>query len=486
MSQSITDLEPKRLFGYFYELNQIPRCSKNEQKAGEYLLNLAANKKIDASQDDAGNIVFRIPGTRGRERKPIVILQSHIDMVCEKEKESAHDFSNDPIAMRYENNWIRADGTTLGADNGIGVATALAVTDETSAQHGPLELLFTVDEETGLTGAQSLAPGFLKGRTLLNLDSEEEGALYIGCAGGKDTLGTLTAPRIGIPEAWVPMKISVGSLKGGHSGIDIHLGRGNAIKLIADVLRQIHGESPVYIAHLEGGTKRNAIPRDADAVVFVHPSSVDFIRTFCTDLTRSYRSDYAPVDPGVTVSAEVTIKSFDDAFSFEITSNIIGLLTSIPNGALSMSAEVPGLVETSSNLASVKTEKGTIVIGTSQRSSVNRERDEIAARIGKIMQDSGFTYKYTDGYPGWKPNLASPVLAAAKKIFTEFYEQEPPLKAIHAGLECGIFGERYPGMDMVSFGPTITGAHSPDEQVHVGSVKNFYTCLLLILKKLSD
>jgi dipeptidase D len=486
MSQSITDLEPKNLFTYFYELNQIPRCSKHEHKAGEYLLGLAARKKIDASRDEAGNIIMRIPGTKGRANKPVVILQSHTDMVCEKNKQSTHDFSKDPIPMRYDNNWIYTDGTTLGADNGIGVAAALSVLDETSAPHGPLELLFTVDEETGLTGAQSLAPGFLKGRTLLNLDSEEEGVLYIGCAGGKDTMGELTAPRSDIPAGWIPLKLSVGNLKGGHSGIDIHLGRGNAIKLLAEVMKQIHAESPVRLAHIEGGTKRNAIPRETDAVVFAHPSYVEFIKKFSEDLTRRYRSDYASVDPAVTISVEDVSVTFDDVFSFEFTATLINLLNTIPNGVIAMSAAVPGLVETSTNLASVMTDNATVVIGTSQRSSVDSERDEIAARIAQLMQGAGALSKHTDGYPGWKPNLGSPVLAAAKKIFTEFYEMEPEIKAIHAGLECGIIGERFPGIDMVSFGPTITGPHSPDERVHVGSVKNFYTCLLLILKKLSD
>ncbi len=485
MSQSIPDLEPKPLFRYFYELNQIPRCSKNEKQAGEYLLRLAERKKLEADQDQVGNTVIRVPGSPGRENKPIVVLQSHTDMVCEKNKETEHDFSRDPIRMRIEGDWITADGTTLGADNGIGVAAALAVIDERS-EHGPLELLFTIDEETGLTGAYSLDPDLLKGKILINMDSEEEGELYIGCAGGKDTMGEFQILYTSPPEGWVPFRIEVKGLRGGHSGIDIHLGRGNAIKLLAETLKRLNAENPCYLAAIEGGSKRNAIAREAEAVIYVHQSRLDIVREYVSVAAHRYKSDYASTDPGVLVASSGVDETFDQVFTREATARLFGLLYSLPHGVIAMSADVPGLVETSTNLATVRIQNSSVIIGTSQRSAIDAERDKIAATVSGLMSTAGAAVRHTDGYPGWKPNLESRTLAMAKKIFTEFYEKEPELKAIHAGLECGIIGKKYPDMDMISFGPTITGAHSPTERVYIPAVRNFYRCVLLILKKLSD
>ena len=485
MSQHITGLEPQRLYHYFHQINQIPRCSKNEQKVGEYLLSLAKEKGLDSEIDATGNVVIRVPATSGKENAPTVILQGHTDMVCEKNKGTQHDFSRDPIKMKINGDWIEAEGTTLGADNGIGVAAALAVLDEKDAVHGPLELLFTVDEETGLTGAQTLEPGLLKGKMLINMDSEEEGELYIGCAGGKDTIGEFNPDYKNSNGNYVPVRITVTGLKGGHSGIDIHIGRANAVKVLAETLQKIYGYTPFQLASIEGGSKRNAIPRESEAVIFVKPESLDSIEKITADLTKNFRSEYSSTDPELEVKTEDVTESFDKFFSLDASSILISLLADLPHGVIAMSADVPGLVETSTNLATITMQNGTVIIGTSQRSSVDAERDATAEKIGGQMKSAGANVKYTDGYPGWKPNLDSEILKVTKDIFTEYYKKEPEVKAIHAGLECGIIGEKYPGMDMISFGPTITGPHSPDERVHIPSVKNFYNCLLLILKKLA-
>ncbi len=486
MNQQITDLEPKRLYYYFNQINQIPRCSKNEQKVGEYLLSLAKEKGLEAKIDSVGNVVIRVPATPGNENAPTVILQSHTDMVCEKNKGTQHDFSRDPIRMKINGDWIEAVGTTLGADNGIGVAAALAVHDEKDAVHGPLELLFTVDEETGLTGAQSLEEGFLKGKILINMDSEEEGELYIGCAGGNDTIGKFPVVYQNTNSNYVPVRVLVTGLKGGHSGIDIHLGRANAIKLLAKTLRTLYSKTPFYIASIEGGSKRNAIPREAEAVLFVPPDSIDSVKDIAANLTKDFRYDYSSTDPGLEIKDEGVSESFDKFFSLDSTSTLITLLETLPHGVIAMSADVPGLVETSTNLATVAMQDGKVVIGTSQRSSVDAERNTTADKIAHKMASAGSEVKQGDGYPGWKPNLDSKILKITKSIFRQYYEKEPEVKAIHAGLECGIIGEKYPGMDMISFGPTITGPHSPDERVHIPSIKNFYACLLLILKKLTE
>jgi len=486
MSRQITDLEPKHLYHYFNKINQIPRCSKNEQKVGEYLLSLAKEKGLESDIDSTGNVVIRVPATPGKESAPTVILQSHTDMVCEKNKGTEHDFSRDPIKMKINGDWVEAEGTTLGSDNGIGVAASLAILHEQDVVHGPLELLFTVDEETGLTGAQSLRRDFLKGRILLNMDSEEEGELYIGCAGGKDTTGEFPAVYENIPGGYVPVRIAVTGLKGGHSGIDIQLGRANAIKLLAKTLQKIYSEAPFYIATIEGGSKRNAIPREAEAVIFMKSDAMTLVKEITAGLAKDLRSDYASTDPDLNISVEDVTESFQKVFSSDSSSTLIRLLDDLPHGVIAMSADVPGLVETSTNLATITMKNGIVVIGTSQRSSIDKERDAAAKKIAQQMTSAGSTAKHSDGYPGWKPNLDSDILKITKSIFTQYYEKEPAVKAIHAGLECGIIGEKYPGMDMISFGPTITGPHSPDERVHISSVKNFYTCLLLILKKLAE
>jgi dipeptidase D len=487
MITSVTELEPKRLYQYFYQINQIPRCSKNEQKVGEYLLSLAKEKGIDAASDGVGNIVMRVPATPGKQNAPTIILQAHTDMVCEKNKSTRHDFSSDPIAMSVEGDWLAAQGTTLGADNGIGVAAALAVIDEQDAVHGPLELLFTVDEETGLTGANHLEEGFISGKTLINMDSEEEGVLYIGCAGGKDTIGELPVTYKDRNREHALMRVVVEGLKGGHSGIEIHLGRANAIKLLARTLAKIYHEYPFHLAAIEGGSKRNAIPREAEALLSIDPRGTDAVHSMVESMKREFRSDYVSTDPKLDVRCEAVSDPIDSVFSLDVTKAVLGVLNDLPHGVIDMSADVPGLVETSTNLATIVAPAGaeSIIIGTSQRSAIDSERDIMSDKVAHRLTTAGFTPRFTDGYPGWKPNLGSNVLAAAKSILSQYYESDPEVKAIHAGLECGIIGRKFPGMDMISFGPTITGAHSPDERVHIPSVRNFYTCVLLILKKLA-
>lgn len=482
MSRAIEGLTPPLVWKYFAEIARIPRCSKNEQAAAAYVMAKAKELGLVSDQDRMGNVVVRKPASSGREAVPPVCLQGHLDMVCEKHPSNPHDFSKDPIELVRKDNLIMANGTTLGADNGIAVATCLAIMEDSSLVHGPLEFLFTVDEETGLTGAQGLEPGFLQSRTLLNLDSEEEGELYVGCAGGRDTKGTWKAEFEPAPAGTVAVEVKVGGLRGGHSGLEIDKGRGNAIKILNRAVKLLldHGGR---LSKMNGGSKRNAIPRDAEAVVFVPRAKLDAALAAVEEFNAVARAEVSTVDPGLEVKA-TALKGRGKVVKRSLQRKLTYTISALPHGVIKMSADIAGLVETSTNLAIVTTDKKTISIQTSQRSSVASEIKEIADSVKSVFELGGAEVSGSDGYPGWKPNLDSPILKLARQTYQEMYGKDPAVKAVHAGLECGIIGEKYPGMDMVSFGPTMAEVHSPNERLHIDSVQKFYDFLLGLLVRI--
>jgi dipeptidase D len=479
MSSAIDGLTPPLLWNYFLELSRIPRCSKHEAAVSRFVVDTARRLGLSATQDRSGNVVVRKPASRGRERAPSMCLQGHLDMVCEKSAQVSHDFSTDPIVLVRRGNALMANGTTLGADNGIAVATNLAIMADGTLQHGPLEFLFTVDEETGLTGAHNLEPGFIESRTLLNLDSEEEGALYVGCAGGRDTVGTWAAAFEAPPDGFVPIGLSVSGLRGGHSGVDIDKGRGNALKLLARVLHALehHG---ARLARIDGGNKRNAIPRDAHAMLYVEDASD--ARNLIDEWNRTFGAELASTEPDILVAMANPSAEEKRVLRERDQRQIVQALTALPHGVIKMSPDIPTLVETSTNLAVATTNGNTITIATSQRSSVGSEIDEIVDTVSSILALAGARVEHSDGYPGWKPNLESPILQTAVATYHSLYGKTPEVKAVHAGLECGIIGERYPGIDMISFGPTLEGVHSPEEKIYIDTVPRFWAFLLAILK----
>ncbi len=485
MNSAIDGLKPELVWKYFAEIARIPRCSKHEKAMSEYVIDTAKRLGLQARQDKMGNVVVRKSAYPGYDRVRSVALQGHLDMVCEKNEGKVHDFSSDPIELVRKGNLLMADGTTLGADNGIAVATNLAIMEDKAIEHGPLEFLFTVDEETGLTGASNLAPDLLDSKTLLNLDSEEEGAVYVGCSGGRDTIATWRPKFEAPPAGSTPCRLTVSGLKGGHSGLEIDKGRGNAIKILNRALMRI-GEAGARVSSIDGGNKRNAIPRECSAWVFIPKKKLAEAAAMVKYSNVTLKGEVASVDPDLTVAltegpapkkAKVVSKADQTA--------IMRTIAALPHGVLKMSADIPGLVETSTNVAVISTTAKGIVLATSQRSSVATELDEAVLGVESIFVLAGAAVESSDGYPGWKPNLASPILHLCKETYKSLFGKEPEVKAIHAGLECGIIGERIPGMDMVSFGPTLEGVHSPDEKIYIDSVEKFWTFLLGILKNVA-
>ena len=478
----VETLEPQVLWRHFDRILTIPRGSGSEGRVREYVLGVAAARGRSHTVDATGNVLVRVPATPGRERASAVILQGHLDMVNEKDSDVAHDFDRDPIKPRLQGDYLTATGTTLGADNGVGVAAMLALLEADDVAHGPLELLFTIDEETGLTGASGLDPALLSGRTLINLDSEEEDTITVGCAGGADL-------SLYLPLAVAPVRngsalaVKLRGLQGGHSGVDIHLQRGNAVKLLARILHSaVHGH-PFRVASLEGGNKHNAIPREAVAVL-VAAGDVAPLRTGLEAEFRAVQAEYAVADPGMALEvADQPVPA--EAWTSETGVHVLHLLEALPHGVLALSRDIPGLVETSTNLATVSVQAGRLAIGTSSRSSVMSALRAMQRRLKAIGHLAAAEVVERHGYPGWKPDLASPVLAVVRDVFTEVHGREPAVGAIHAGLECGIIGEKIPGMDMISIGPQIEFPHSPAERVRVPSVAAFWEVLRQTLARLS-
>ncbi len=484
MASPIDGLEPALVWKHFAAFSKIPRCSKHEEAAAAFVMKEAKRLGLKARQDAAGNVLVTKPATPGHEGKPSVCLQGHLDMVCEKNADKKHDFSKDPIELVRKGNVLMANGTTLGADNGIAVATNLALMEETTVAHGPLEFLFTIDEETGLTGANMLATGFVQSTILMNLDSEEEGAIYIGCSGGKDTQGTWTLALEETPAKLVGLEVKVTGLKGGHSGMEIDKGRGNAIKILTRVLIALE-EFGIRLSAINGGNKRNAIPREATAVVYLPAAKLEAATAAVAGWHDVARNELGSVEPDLAVSAAPVKGRKGKLFPRKVQQKLTRALASLPHGVMKMSADIPGLVETSTNLASIVTKGKTVTVGTSQRSSVRSEILEIAQTVRYILEAGGAEVTQGDGYPGWKPNVDSPILKVAIATYKEQHGREPHVKAIHAGLECGIIGEKYPGMDMISFGPTLEGVHSPDEKIYVDTVPLFWNFLVGILKNVA-
>jgi dipeptidase D len=406
-------------------------------------------------------------------------------MVCEKNADKAHDFTRDPIELVREGNVLRANGTTLGADNGIGVAAALAVAEDRSLEHGPLEMLFTIDEETGLTGAQRLEPGVLQSRVLLNLDSEEEGEIFVGCAGGQDTTGTWTVSREAAKPNMVALELSVTGLRGGHSGLEIDKGRGNAVKIMNRVLWALAEGAGARLASIRGGSKHNAIPREAFAVVCVPKSRAKKAQKLVAKWHSIVREELGSVEPELKMSSAEAAGALPAILKRKHQKQILQTIAALPHGVMKMSAAISWLVETSTNVAVLATDGDTVSLATSQRSSVASEKDEIAQTVKAVFELGGAEVTQGDGYPGWKPNMDSRVLKRAKATYAALYGKEPEVKAVHAGLECGLIGEKYPGMDMISFGPSMTAVHSPEEKIFVDTVPRFWGFLTALLEDLA-
>jgi len=481
---SLEGLEPKNIWKHFAEILKIPRCSGNETVIGDYIISFAKEKGIEWDKDEVGNVVIRKKPTPGHEDADGVILQGHLDMVCEKNSDIDHDFSKDPIQIEINGEWVKAKGTTLGADNGIGIAASLAIMEEEDLVHGLLEALFTVEEETGLTGATQISPEFLKGKNLLNLDSEDEGEFTIGCAGGADTKIFLPLERESQPIENAHL-LKIKGLKGGHSGVDIDLGRANAIQVLARFLFKIGADLPVKLVSCKGGNLRNAIPREAEAVISCDPNRVDELKAAMDKTFVEFKEEFRVVEP----DAGMEFSSFKENALPPLTEKsqiqMINFLFTIPHGVITMHAEMEGLVETSTNLAVIHTHEDQAEIICSTRSSVASALQATRETILALGQMVGAEVVLEEGYPGWTPKLDSPLLKTLKDVYKMTFDKEAHVAAIHAGLECGILGEKYPDMDKISFGPTIKFPHSPDEKVHVGDVDKFYTFLKAVISELA-
>ena len=485
MSNAIEGLKPELVWKYFAEISKIPRGSKNEKQISAYIVQTAKSEGLEVKQDKFLNVVVKKPASPGRENVASICLQGHLDMVCEKNKGTVHDFEKDPIELVRKGTMLMANGTTLGADNGIAVATNLAIMEDKSLVHGPLEFLFTIDEETGLTGANNLKPGQLESKTLMNLDSEEEGALYVGCSGGRNTVGTWNMSFKNAPGDSSAVALHVKGLRGGHSGLEIDKGRGNSIKILNRVLIALE-KVDARLSMIEGGNKSNAIPREAEALVYIPKKNIRKAKAIVEQWNSILKAELATVEPDLSISMEeVQLMKKGKVIKKTQWQMLAQTIVALPHGVTKMSADIPGLVETSTNVAIIRTEKNRIVLTTSQRSSVASEIDEIVQCVSAVFELGGANVVRADGYPGWKPNLDSNILKVAKSTYQSLYGKEPEVKAIHAGLECGIIGEKFPGMDMVSFGPTLEGVHSPDEKIHIDTVEKFWNFLLGILKNVN-
>jgi dipeptidase D len=478
----IEGLKPAPIWEHFYAISQIPRESGNEEAIGKYIISIAEKNGLKFKKDKVGNIVVSAPAT-GKSDRPSVVIQGHTDMVCEKNAGTDYDFSKDPIRLVRDGDWLHADGTTLGADNGIGVVCALALMEDENIEKPPMEFLFTVDEETGLTGATALEPGFVESRILMNLDSEEEGAFYIGCAGGKNTILRRKLEFDEIPANMTGLSIQLGGLRGGHSGLNIHEGLGNSIKLLSRVLYGLREKYPFKLVSFTGGNKHNAIPREAAATITVTKDDLSGVQNQISQMEKIFHNELQFVDRDVFIKYK-PVENIEKVYNDNLQFDLINLVYSMPHGVMAMSHAVEGLVETSTNMAVIEQKNGNIELLTSQRSSVASAIEDIADKVKSLGELGHFEVEQGGGYPAWEPNPDSELLKTAKQTYKSLYNHEPEVKAIHAGLECGIIGEKYPGMDMISFGPTIEGAHSPDERVYIPAVENCWNFLLHLLKSI--
>ncbi len=481
MSKEIINLEPKVLWENFYALTQVPRPSKHEEKIQEFMVKFGKSLGLETEKDAVGNVVIRKPATPGMENRKGIVMQCHLDMVPQKNGDTKHDFEKDPIDAWIDGEWVKARGTTLGADNGMGVAAAMSVLASRDLIHGPVEALFTCDEETGMTGAFGLKAGWLKGDILLNMDSEDEGELYVGCAGGVNGNIEFEYDEMVVPKGYSPYKLTVKGLKGGHSGLDINLGRGNANKLLVRFLKYATREMDVRLAEINGGGMRNAIPREAYAVVVVPAEAVNEFLTAVAKYESVYKAELSVTEPNLSFAAEETAKP-KSLIDERVQDDLIDSVYACPNGAIRMSDSMPGMVETSTNLATVKSENGVIFVKCLLRSSVDSAKDDLCEQVESVFSLAGAMVRFDGAYPGWEPNMDSAILKQMEKIYENKFGKVPEVKAIHAGLECAILGSNYPHWDMISFGPTMRFPHSPDEKVNIRTVQKFWDFLVEILK----
>lgn len=473
----------EKVLDHFYEILRIPRESGHEEHIIAYLQDFARKRNLECKTDEAGNVLITLPATPGMENAPVVILQSHSDMVCEKNAGVDHDFAKDPIKAVIEDGWLIAKDTTLGADCGIGIAAQLAVLEDKELPHGKIECLFTTSEETGLDGAFALKEDFLTGSILLNLDSEDEGELFIGCAGGIDTTAKFIYSPIEVPSGMRFVKVGFNGALGGHSGDDINKGRSNAVQSLARLLYRVFKDIECFLCSIDGGNKRNAIAREAYAVIAFDPCQYERVRKTAILLEKELKDEYSITDPDIALIFE-DAQPCASAIDHKCAHSLIALLNSMPHGVLAMSAEVPGLVETSSNLASVKMLQDNIIrIGTSQRSSTNSARRHAAEKVEAACLVAGATVTHESEYPGWKPSLKSHILEVTKASYKKLFGNEPIVRAIHAGLECGLFLDKYPSLDMISFGPTLRGVHAPGERLDLASLDKFVLLLEDVIKE---
>ncbi len=479
----ISKLQPNAIWKYFDEISHIPRPSKKEEKIIKYLFNFASEYNLEAEKDAVDNVVIRKAATPGMENATPVILQSHTDMVCEKNNDVDFNFDTDSIQTYIDGDWVKAKGTTLGGDDGIGVAGALAILSANNIKHGPLECFFTADEETGMTGAFGLQPGFLKGKILINLDSEDEGELFIGCAGGIDTMIEFEYKKEEIPQSWYSCKILVSGLNGGHSGDEIDKGLGNANKILNRFLRRLSEKTEFRLSNFDGGNLRNAIAREASAIISVSPHLKEQIRLALNIFTSEIQNEYLITEKALKLDMN-TVENTGFAIDIETQNKLLQSIYACPHGVISMSQSIKNLVETSTNLASVKFKDDKIVIATSQRSSVDSALTDAATMVRTVFELAGANIKHSDGYPGWTPKLDSEILKITEKSYEKLFNKKPAVLAIHAGLECGLFLTKYPHLDMISFGPTIKGAHSPDERMNIPTVQKFWDLLVDVLENI--
>ena len=479
----LSGLKPELLWKHFEEICNHPHPSKNEGKLAEYIMNFAKAQNLTAIKDDFGNIIIRKPATKGYENLKGIVLQGHIDMVCENNSDVVFDFDNQGIQCYIDGDWVKAKGTTLGADNGIGVATALAILESKELEHGPVEALFTLDEETGLTGAINLGAGLLTGDILINMDSECDGVFTIGCAGGKNTNAKLCFKKEAVPADFVAYNVNLTGLKGGHSGIEIHTGRGNAIKLLSRFLYHQSTLRGARIASLAGGNKHNAIPREAFATIVISKEKesefVDCVEKFFGVI----KNEIGNVEPNLKLEA-VKCDAPSYVIDADTQNRLLNGIFAMPHGVLKMSADIAGLVEVSTNLAIIETKEDHFQFITSQRSSVETEKEAAAFKVNAVFTLMGAETEYGDGYPGWQPNVKSPILGTFKEVYRKMYNTEAHIEAIHAGLECGLISEKYPNMDMISYGPTLKDVHCPDEAVQISTVEKFWDLTVQILKNI--
>lgn len=484
LMSAISQLKPSPVWQYFEEICKIPRLSKSEGSIRKYLLEFAAKNNLEAKEDKIGNILIIRPSSVGMENRKTLVLQSHMDMVGEKNADHPHNWETDPIIPVVKDGWVMADGTTLGADDGIGIAAQMAILTEKNLHAGKIECLFTVDEESGMTGAINLQPDFFSGRILLNLDSEDEGVLYIGCAGGMDTLGTINYKPLPVEKDSAALDISVTGLHGGHSGDEIHKGYGNSVKIMNRILWNLSNNFKISISNFDGGNLRNAIPREAFATVVSAKSDIDLIISWIEGFSAIILDEFGFIekDLKITVKESSLPKKVIDK---ESQDRLLASITCCPHGALSWSKEMEDLVETSTNLASVKfIGDNHIKIATTQRSSIDSSKRDAAAMVESCLRLAGAEVKQSDGYPGWRPNMTSEILKITRNSYKTLFGRDPNIRAIHAGLECGLIFEKFKGIDMISFGPTIRGAHTPEEKIEVNTTQMFWNLLLNVISKI--